>query len=70
MLSKKVKLIINVFTLLALGVLLYFSWPQIQSGLKEIGGARWEIIFLMIPMQLLNYYAVAELYRRQCTKSH
>jgi len=63
MLSKKVKLIINIVTLIALGVLLYVSWPQITNGLKEIGGARWEVIFLMIPMQLLNYYAVAELYR-------
>jgi len=63
MLSKKVKLAINILTIIALSVLLYVSWPQIMSGLKEIGGAKWEVIFLMIPMQLLNYYAVAELYR-------
>jgi len=63
MLSNRVKLIINIVTLLALGVLLYVSWPQITNGLKEIGGAKWSVIFLMIPMQLINYYAIAELYR-------
>lgn len=62
MLSKRVRAIINVVTIVALAVLLYFSWDQIQEGLREIGGAKWSIIFLMIPMQLLNYYAVARLY--------
>lgn len=62
MLSKRVRIIINVITLIALAALLYFSWPQIQHGLREIGGAKWSIVFLMIPMQLLNYYAVARLY--------
>ena len=63
MLSKRVKLIINIVTLIALGVLLYVSRPQITQGLKEIGGAKWSVIFLMLPMQLINYYAIAELYR-------
>ncbi len=62
MLSQRVRIIINVITIIALAVLLYFSWPQIQHGLREIGGAKWSIVFLMIPMQLLNYYAVARLY--------
>lgn len=62
MLSKKVKLVINVVTIIALAVLLYFSWPQITAGLKEIGGAKWSIIALMIPMQIINYYAVGMLY--------
>ena len=63
MLSNKVKLIINIVTLVALGVLIYVSWPQITQGLKEIGGAKWSIIFLMIPLQLLNYYSVAKFYQ-------
>lgn len=62
MLSRRVRIVINVLTIIALIVLLYFSWDQIQEGLKQIGGAKWSIIFLMIPMQLLNYYAVARLY--------
>ncbi len=63
MLSKRVRTIINVVTIVALIVLLYFSWDQIQEGLRQIGGAKWSIIFLMIPMQLLNYYAIARLYQ-------
>lgn len=62
MLSKKVKLIINVVTIIALGLLLYFSWPQITEGLKEIGGAKWSIIALMIPLQIFNFFAVGMIY--------
>jgi uncharacterized protein (TIRG00374 family) len=62
MLSKRVRTIINVVTIIALMVLLYFSWDQIQEGLRQIGGAKWSVVFLMIPMQLLNYYAIARLY--------
>jgi uncharacterized protein (TIRG00374 family) len=63
MLSNKVKLIINIVTLIALALLIYLSWPQITSGLKEIGGAKWSVIFLMIPLQIANYYAVAKFYQ-------
>lgn len=62
MLSKKVKLIINIITIIALGILLYVSWPQITEGLKEIGGAKWSIIALMIPLQILNFYAIGMVY--------
>lgn len=62
MLSKKVRIIINIVTILALAVLLYFSWPQITEGLKEIGGAKWWYIALMIPMQIFNFYAVGMIY--------
>jgi uncharacterized protein (TIRG00374 family) len=63
MLTKKVKLIINIATIIALIVLIYVSWPQIINGLKQIGGAKWSVIFLMIPMQLVNYYSIAKLYQ-------
>lgn len=59
----RIKLIINIITIIALAVLIYVSWPQISNGLEKIGGAKWSIIFLMIPMQVLNYYAVARLYQ-------
>jgi uncharacterized protein (TIRG00374 family) len=61
--SKRIKLIINIVTLVALAILLYVSWPQITNGLRQIGGAKWSIIFLMIPMQIVNFYAVAKLYQ-------
>lgn len=62
MLSRKTKLIINIVTIVALLVLIVVSWDQIQAGLREIGGAKWSMIALMIPMQLINYYAVGRLY--------
>jgi hypothetical protein len=63
MLSNKVKLVINIITLAALGLLIYFSWPQITSGLEKIGGAKLSVIFLMIPMQLVNFFAIAKFYQ-------
>ena len=63
MLTKKVKLIINIATIIALIVLIYVSWPQIINGLEQIGGAKWSIIFLMIPMQVANFYSIAKLYQ-------
>lgn len=63
MLSKRTKLIINIITIAALIVLIYFSWPQITQGFKEIGGANIAAIFLIIPLQMLNFYAVAMLYK-------
>jgi uncharacterized membrane protein YbhN (UPF0104 family) len=62
MLSKKVKIIINVITIIALLVLIVVSWSDIQNGLAEIGGARWSIIALMIPLQLFNFFAVGMIY--------
>jgi uncharacterized protein (TIRG00374 family) len=63
MLSRKVKIIINVVTIVALLALLVVSWPQITEGLKEIGGAKWSIIFLMIPLQVLNFFAIGKIYQ-------
>jgi putative heme transporter len=63
MTSKRIKIIVNVITILALGVLIYFSWPQIVHGLKEIVGAKISVILLIIPLQLVNYYTIAKLYQ-------
>ena len=63
MLSKKARIIINIITIIALAVLLYFSWDDIVRGLEEIGGADWSILFLMIPLQIVNFYSVGMLYK-------
>ena len=63
MLSKKARIIINIVTIIALAVLLYFSWDDIVRGLDEIGGADWSILFFMIPLQLINFYSVGMLYK-------
>lgn len=70
MLSRRVKIIINVITILALLVLIYVSWPQITEGLKEIGGAKWSIIALMIPLQIFNFFAVGMIYYTYFSSHH
>jgi len=70
MLSRRVKLIINIVTIIALVVLIYVSWPQITEGLKEIGGAKWSIIALMIPLQIFNFFAVGMIYYSYFTSHH
>ena len=61
--SKKVKLIINIITITALIVLLVVSWPQITEGLRQIGGAKWSVIFLMLPLQIINFTAIGKIYQ-------
>lgn len=63
MTSKQIKIVINVITIAALGLLIYYSWPQITSGLKEILGAKLAIVFLIIPLQLINYFTIAKFYQ-------
>lgn len=62
MLSKKVKIIINVVTIVALIILLVVSWPDIQEGFKEIGGAKWSILALIVPIKLFGFYSIGMLY--------
>jgi putative heme transporter len=61
--SRRIKLVINTITILALILLLYLSWSQIVNGFHEIVGAKLSIVLLMIPLQIINYYAVAKLYQ-------
>ena len=62
--AKQIKIIINVLTIIALGILIYISWPQITAGLKEVAGAaKITIIALIIPLQAVNYYTVAKFYQ-------
>jgi putative heme transporter len=39
------------------------SWPQITEGLKQIGGAKWSVIFLMIPLQIINFLSIGKIYQ-------
>jgi uncharacterized protein (TIRG00374 family) len=61
--SRKIRLIINIVTIVALIVLLVVSWPQIQEGIKQMRGAKYSIIALMIPLQVLNFFAIGKLYQ-------
>jgi len=70
MLSKKVKVIINIITILALIVLIVVSWPQIVAGLKEMGSANWLVISLMIPLQIVNFLAIGKVYQTYFDGNH
>lgn len=62
-LKRDIKFWINVFTLVALGFLVYVSWEQIVEAFSNLGELNtWALLF-MIPLQLLNYYAIARLYK-------
>ncbi len=63
MFSNRLKLIVNIITFVVFGVIIYTSWPQITSGFREMSGAKASIILLMIPLQLFNFYSIAEMYR-------
>jgi uncharacterized protein (TIRG00374 family) len=63
MTPKRIKIAINVITIVALGLLIYYSWPQITNGLKEILGAKISIVLLIIPLQLINYFVIAKFYQ-------
>jgi uncharacterized protein (TIRG00374 family) len=63
MTPKRIKIVINVITIVALGLLIYYSWPQITNGLKEILGAKISIVLLIIPLQLINYFVIAKFYQ-------
>lgn len=62
MFSKKTRIIINIVTIIALVVLLYFSWPDIQRGFDEINAANWTILALIIPLQLINFFSIGMIY--------
>ena len=70
MLSKKVKVIINIITIFALIVLIVVSWPQIVAGLKEMGSANWLVISLMIPLQIVNFLAIGKVYQTYFDGNH
>jgi uncharacterized protein (TIRG00374 family) len=61
--AKQIKIVINTVTIIALAVLIYYSWPQISNGLQEIVGAKISIIVLMVLLQGVNYYTIARFYQ-------
>lgn len=60
---RSVKLWVNIATILALALLLYFSRQQIADALDELGRLNYFWLFMIIPLQLTNYLAVAKYYQ-------
>ena len=61
--KKNIKFWVNVFTIGALVVLIIISRSAIVAAFKKLGQLNAAALFLMIPLQTLNYYSVARLYK-------
>lgn len=59
---------LNVFTLVALGFLVYISWDQIVDAFRELDHLNAWALLLMIPIQGFSYYAIARFYRNFLAK--
>lgn len=62
-LKKDLKFWINVLTIAALIALVVISRTAIIAAFKKLGDLNASALLLMIPLQMLNYYAVARLYK-------
>jgi uncharacterized protein (TIRG00374 family) len=62
-LKKDFKFWLNVFTIVALVALVVISRHQVAEAFKKLSDLNSSALLLMIPLQLLNYYAVARLYK-------
>ncbi|HSH17946.1 MAG TPA: hypothetical protein VK978_01045, partial [Candidatus Saccharimonadales bacterium] len=62
-LKRRWKLILNLLTLVALGVLIYFIRDQLAETLRNLVKVNYWILLLMIPMQLLNYHSQTKMYQ-------
>lgn len=61
--QKRWKLLVNIFTIVALAVLIYAVRDQIIETIKNIGHIKWWILFGMIIWQILNHDGQARFYR-------
>lgn len=57
------KLILNIFTTLALIALCYFLRHQIADTIRNLGQVNTYALLLLIPLQILNYDAYARMYK-------
>jgi uncharacterized protein (TIRG00374 family) len=62
--NSKFRLYLTVFTLIALVALIYGLRHQIAEVIKNLGKVHLWALFLILPIEVLNYDAYARLYRR------
>lgn len=58
------KLLLNIFTLLALAFLIYAIRDQLVATIENLGNVKAWAILLIIPLEIMNYHAQARLYQR------
>lgn len=61
--KKNFKFWLNIFTFLALALLIFITREQIVEAFQTLANLNPWILSLMIPVQLISYYAIARLYR-------
>lgn len=54
--------LLSIFTLVAMGLLVYALRDQIIDTLYAIQGVNYYVLFLMVPLQALNYFAYSKFY--------
>ncbi len=52
---------LTIGTLVLLGTVVYFGWPEISQAWRLLGSVNGWILALLIPVQLLSYYAVGNI---------
>jgi uncharacterized protein (TIRG00374 family) len=62
-LKRRWKLILNIITVLALVVLIYFIRDQLYETLRNLLKVNLWVLLLMLPVQLLNYHTQAKMYQ-------
>lgn len=62
-LKRRWKLVLNIITVIALLVLVYAIRDQLVATLTNVQRVNFWVLFLMIPIQLLNYHAQAKMYQ-------
>jgi uncharacterized protein (TIRG00374 family) len=61
--KKDFKFWLNIITIAALLILVVISWDQIVEAFRKLDSLNTGALVLMIPVQLIGYYAVARMYR-------
>lgn len=56
------KLILNIITFAALGLILYFAREDITTVFKNLGSLNLWVLLLMVPVQFLVFYAMAKVF--------
>ncbi len=62
-LKKDFKFWLNIFTFAALAFLVYVSWDQIREAFEKLATLNTWALLLIIPIQLVSYFALARLYK-------
>ncbi len=63
-LRRRWKLVLNVVTIIALGIVIYLIRDQLAATIKNVTHVHIWVLLLMIPIEALNYHAQTRLYQR------